>query len=76
MLVNVLLANSPPLSVGNFFGDRNIDIQFLKMYLAVVLGCFFGIKTDTESLAQWPIMRERIYLCSAVDPLLQFLTIC
>lgn len=31
------------------FGDPNMGIQFLQMYLTIVSGCLFVIKFDTES---------------------------
>lgn len=31
------------------FGDPDMGIQFLQMYLTMVLGCLFVIKFDTES---------------------------
>ena len=59
MLVNVLLANSPPLSVRNLPSDPNANILLLKMYLMIVSGCLFGMRVDAGSLVQWStIMSE------------------
>ena len=72
MLVNMLLANSPPLSVRNSAGDPNADIQLLKMYLMMGSGCLFGMMIDAESLLEWSTICSRILLYSASDPLPQF----
>ena len=53
---DVLLSNAPPLRGRNLFDDPNIDIQFLKMYLTMVLGRLFGITTDAESLKHWSLV--------------------
>ena len=59
MLVNVLLANWPPLSGRNLCSDPNADILLLKMYLMIVSGCLFGMRVDAETLVQWStIMSE------------------
>lgn len=51
MHVNVLLEDSPSLSIKNLFGDSNVDIQFMKTSLAMALGCLFGMTTNAESLS-------------------------
>ena len=48
--INLLFANSPPLSVRNFSADPYIFIQQLKMALIIVSGSFDGIAVVAESL--------------------------
>ena len=60
MLENVLLVNSPPLSVRNWPGVPYTDIHLLRMRLTIVSGCLFGVAAHAESLLQWSTLGERI----------------
>ena len=48
--INLLFANSPPLSVRNFSADPYICIQQLKMALIIVSGSFDGMTVVAEIL--------------------------
>lgn len=69
MLVNVILANSPPFSVRNLFCYPNINIHRLKMYLAIVLGWLYCITTDAKSLVLWSTV------CKIIGPMYCFKSI-
>lgn len=56
MLVSMLLTNLPPLSATNMFGDPNIDILLLKIYLTTVSGCLFGMTAHAKGLLQLSTM--------------------
>ena len=62
MLVGMLLTNLPPLSATNMFGDPNIDILLLKIYLTIVSGCLLGMTAHDKSLLQLSTMCKIILL--------------